>query len=220
MEDLIGLARRHRTDKWGSHWYAQHYDRHFAPLRDRPLKLLEIGVGGYDDPEAGGESLRMWRDYFPNARIFGLDVVDKTAHDEARIRTVVGSQDDPEVLDRLHRESGGFDIVVDDGSHVSAHVIAAFRHLFPLLNDGGIYAIEDLQTSYWPVYGGSSDPENRGDTSMEFLKGLADGLNHAEYDRPGYVPDAFDRTVVAVHFYHNLCFVQKGTNDEGSNLLG
>lgn len=209
-DDLISLATRHKTDKWGGHRYAQHYDRHFAPLCDRPLKLLEIGIGGYGVPTAGGESLRMWRDYFPHAEIFGLDVVDKTAHDEARIRTYVGDQSDPAVLERLHRDSGGFDIVIDDGSHFCAHVVASFTTLFPLMNDGGIYAVEDLQTSYWEVFGGGSDPGNRGGSAMEYLKGLADGLNHVEYAIENYQPTIFDKLVVSIHFYHNLCFVYKG----------
>lgn len=219
-DDLISLATRHKTDKWGSHWYAQHYDRHFAPLRDKPVKVLEIGIGGYGVPEAGGESLRMWRDYFPNAEIYGLDIADKRPHDEARIRTYVGDQSDPTVLERLHRDSGGFDIVIDDGSHVCAHVIASFQILFPLMNDGGIYAVEDLQTSYWEVFGGGVDPAKRGGSSMEFLKRLADGLNHVEYGIEDYVPNVFDRHVVSIHFYHSLCFVYKGLNDERSNILG
>ena len=219
-EDLISIATRHKTDKWGGHWYAQHYDRHFAPFRGKPVKLLEIGIGGYNDPQAGGESLRMWRDYFPNAEIYGLDITDKSAHDEARIRTYTGDQSDPAILERMHRDSGGFDIVIDDGSHFCAHVIASFKTLFPLLNDGGIYAVEDLQTSYWEIFGGGTDPANRAGSSMEFLKGLADGLNHVEYGIEDYEPSVFDRHIVSVHFYHSLCFVYKGLNDERSNVLG
>lgn len=217
-DDLVSLATRHGTDKWGTHWYAQHYDRHFAPLRTRPLKILEIGIGGYDVPEAGGESLRMWRDYFPNAEIYGLDIADKRPHDGPRIRTYIGDQSDPAILERLHRDSGGFDIVVDDGSHFCAHVIASFKTLFPLLNDGGIYAVEDLQTSYWEVFGGGSRADNRGGSAMEFFKRLTDGLNHVEYDIEGYAPDYFDRHVVSMQFYHNMCFIYKGVNDELSNL--
>lgn len=218
-ESLIDLATRHKTDKWGGHWYARHYDFHFGPLRDKPLTLLEIGVGGYDDPRAGGESLRMWRDYFPRATIYGLDIVDKSAHDEARIRTVLGSQDDPALLERLSREAGGFDIVIDDGSHLCGHVIRSFEILFPLLNPDGIYVVEDLQTSYWPVFGGRLTREADPQTSMGYLKRLADGLNHVEFGDPDYVPDTFDRHVVSMHFYHNLCFLYKGVNDEKSNML-
>ena len=53
-------------------------------------------------------------------------------------------------------EIGPLDIIIDDGSHLNEHVIRTFEILFPLLNEGGIYAVEDLQTSYWPDHGGSS----------------------------------------------------------------
>jgi hypothetical protein len=214
--DLVFLARHFGTDKWGRHWYAQHYERHLAPLRTRAITLLEIGVGGYADPRAGGESLRMWKAYFPKARVFGLDLFDKAALQEDRIRILQGSQDDPATIERLLAETGPLDVVIDDGSHQNAHVLRSFDLLFPHLREGGIYAAEDLQTSYWPKFGGSLDPDSR-DTSMAAFKRLADGLNHAE--RIGYAPTALDRSVRAVHFYHNLVFVERGRNEEPSNIL-
>jgi hypothetical protein len=216
--DLVFLARRFGTDKWGRHWYAQHYQRHFESFRRRAITLLEIGVGGYDDPRAGGESLRMWKAYFPKARIFGLDLYDKSALQEERIRIFQGSQDDPAALDRVVAETGPLDVVIDDGSHQNAHVRRTFELLFPHVREGGLYAAEDLQTSYWPKFGGSLDPDADG-TSMAVFKRLADGLNHAERIAPGYQPTFLDRNVKAVHFYHNLVFVERGPNDEGSNIL-
>jgi hypothetical protein len=50
----------------------------------------------------------------------------------------------------------GFDIIIDDGSHVNEHVITTFEYLLPILNNEGLYVIEDTQTAYWPEYGGSS----------------------------------------------------------------
>jgi cephalosporin hydroxylase len=218
--DLAALATYFGTDKWGTHWYAQHYQRHFAPLRRKPVRLLEIGVGGWQDPAKGGESLRMWKAYFPHAQIVGLDVIDKRFHDEARIRTVVGSQDDAALLTRLSAELGPFDIVIDDGSHMSAHVVQSFGVLFPLLSENGIYVIEDTQTAYWPEFGGASPADRAARTSMSVLKGLVDGLNHRELLRaPDFAPSYLERHIVALHFYHNLVFVQKGLNDELSNRM-
>jgi hypothetical protein len=216
--DLVFLAQRYGTDKWGRHWYAQHYQRHLAPFRKRALTLLEIGVGGYQDPHVGGESLRMWKAYFPKARVFGLDLFDKSALEEERIRIFQGSQDDPAVIERVLAEMGPPDVVIDDGSHRTAHVRRTFELLFPHVREGGIYAVEDLQTSYWPKFGGSLDLDAP-DTSMAAFKRLADGLNHAERIAPGYQPTFLDRNVKAVHFYHNLVFVERGPNDEGSNIL-
>jgi hypothetical protein len=102
-ESLTQLATRFGTDKWGVHYYTPHYEQHFAPLRHLPINVLEIGIGGYEDPAKGGESLRMWEAFFPNARIYGIDLHDKQAHDGGRIRTFRGSQTDKRVS-RLGQE--------------------------------------------------------------------------------------------------------------------
>ena len=219
-DDLSRLAEHVGGEKWAKRRFARHYQIHFAPRRFEPLTLLEIGIGGYDDPARGGRSLRLWKAYFPNARIFGLDVFEKREHEEARVRTFVGSQEDESVLRRVHREAGRLDIVIDDGSHINAHVISSFRILFPLLSQNGLYVIEDTQTAYWPEYGGA--PAAAGvATSMNFLKQLADGLNHREFpDRKrDHTPDYLEQNIVALHFYHNIAFIQKGLNDEPSNVL-
>jgi hypothetical protein len=225
-KDLRRLARLFGTDKEGLHFYCQHYQNHFQALRLKHINLLEIGIGGYDDPKQGGPSLRMWKTYFPNGRINGIDLLDKSSLEEARIRTFAGSQVDEAFLKRVVAEIGTPDIIIDDGSHRSEHVIASFKILFPLLAPHGIYVVEDLQTSYWgpdsPAtgdWGGSSDL-NAPHTSMNFLKSLVDGLNYEEFTLEGYRPSNLDRQIVAMHFYHNLVFIQKGMNDEGSNILG
>jgi len=218
-EDLVRLARIFRTDKWGSHWYAQHYNRHFAPLRKRKLTILEIGVGGDADPRAGGESLRTWKWFFRRSQIVGIDIHDKKALEEHRIRVYQGSQDDGAFLKRVVDEVGRPDIVIDDGSHENGHVITSFKVLFPLLQANGIYVVEDTQTSYWPSFGGLVHERHSDQTTMGFFKGLIDGLNFSEYLLPGYVPSFYDQHIVALHFYHNLILIYKGLNDEGSNLV-
>ena len=217
--NLGNLAQIYGSDKWGSHWYTQHYQRHFGHWRRSRITLLEIGIGGYADPQAGGASLRMWRKFFRRGRIYGIDIEDKHPHDERRIRTFRGSQIDEAFLKRVIAEIGPPDIIIDDGSHMNSHVIGTFKILFPLLADHGIYAVEDLHTAYWPEYGGSSDLLNNGATSMAFFKQLADAINHEELVHPQYVPSYFDQHVVGLHFYHGLVVVQKGFNNEGSPAL-
>ena len=217
--DLVRLAEKYGVDKWNDHWYIQHYERHFRALRHERLNILEIGVGGYQYPERGGESLRMWEEYFPRATIYGIDIHDKTAHERGRVKIRRGSQDDPQFLKQVVADAQGFDIIIDDGSHVNAHMITSFLTLFPLLNDGGYYVVEDLQTSYWPKFGGSSDDLNRSESAVGFFKGLVDCLNYEEIIRPGYQPSYVDRHIREVHFYHNLLVIKKGPNDEGSNHL-
>jgi hypothetical protein len=212
--DLNRLALFFHTDKWGSHWYTQHYQRYFQHLKHKRLNLLEIGVGGYEDSDTGGASLRMWKAYFRKSQIVGIDICDKTQFSEHRIDIRQCDQTDSEALHRLSNEYGGFDIIVDDGSHLNQHVIETFHVLFPLLRQNGIYVVEDTQTAYWPTWGGGiGNPSN----SMAFFMKLADGMNHVEYPIEGYVPNYFDKNIVEIAFFHNLVLIQKGNHDERTN---
>lgn len=213
---LSELALAHGTDKAGSHSYTGAYELHLATFRDRPVQLLEIGVGGYEYPQKGGESLRMWKEYFPQGRIIGLDIYDKSALAEERIEILQGDQGDRRYLEALAAEHGPFDIVIDDGSHLSGHVITSFRTLFPHLAESGVYVIEDIQTSYWGTY---AKPYRSPGTTMALLKELADGLNYAEFDVVGYQPTYTDLWVRSLTLYHNIAFIQKGSNIEPSNVL-
>ena len=115
--NLRALAAFYGTDKWTVHNYIEPYQRHLGPLRRRRLVLLEIGIGGYSHPMDGGGSLRMWRSYLPRAKVFGIDIHDKRAHDGPRIKTFRGSQDDEAFLADVLKHTGAPDIIIDDGSH-------------------------------------------------------------------------------------------------------
>lgn len=214
--DLSQIAERTGTDKWGVHFYTPHYEQHLRHLRDESFTLLEIGVGGYARDRQGGASLRMWKRYFRQAHIVGLDIQDKSFLDRPRITTVQADQTDPTALRDVLDRVGVPQVVIDDGSHRPADILATFQILFPLLPDGAVYAVEDTQTSYWPEFGGHEDPTASG-TTMDFVKALVDGLNHEEFLIPSYKPTYTDLHVKAVHCYHNLVVIEKGDNFEGSN---
>ena len=97
--------------------------------------LLEIGIGGYAREGQGGASLRMWKRYFPHAQIVGLDIEDKSFLDRPRITTCRPTRPtrrrcrDPRPVRRPA-------VVIDDGSHRPADILATFDFLFPLLPDG------------------------------------------------------------------------------------
>jgi hypothetical protein len=125
--------------------YLDEYDRLFRPLRRLPLRLLELGV-------QAGISMLLWREYFPNAIIVGLDVASKPEifPDEQRLHFVRGSQDDPAALDEAVAQAGGpFDIIIDDASHLGYLTARFFAYLFPTrLKAGGTYVIEDICTAF------------------------------------------------------------------------
>ncbi|HBB30630.1 MAG TPA: methyltransferase [Cyanobacteria bacterium UBA9273] len=239
-KNLGKLSPLYDDSKWEpGHWYAEHYQRHFAPLRLKKLKILEIGVGGYDDPKAGGRSLRMWKKYFRNSLIYGIDLVKKKALEENRIKIFQGSQTDESFLRDVLAETGGLDIIIEDGSSSNEAHIKTFKTLFPALNEGGIYAAENIHHSYWPSLsgerwsslakgsiflenwigcGGSLDL-NDPKTLMNMYKRLVDGLNYQDFLRPGYSPSYFDKHIVSIHFYPNLVILYKGNNDKPSNFI-
>ena len=204
------------TDKWGAHWYTQHYHTHFKKIRNKKLNILEIGVGGYDSPTIGGNSLRTWKSYFGKSNIYGIDIYEKNELEEKRIKIFKGSQIDDFFLHNVCQSIGEIDIIIDDGSHLNRHVIESFRILFPFLKTNGIYVVEDLETSYWSSMGGNSNDLKNADTSINFFKSLVDSLNHEEFIKPGYNKSYFDLNIVEVHFYHNMVFIVKGKNNEKS----
>jgi hypothetical protein len=213
---LDELAVRFGSDKYGHHhWYTQHYDTHLRPLRDQPVRVLEIGIGGYQDPRSGGESLRMWEQYFRRGLVYGLDIHEKKGIESTRIRTLSGDQSDPRFLDEIGRKHGPFDVIIDDGSHVNEHVITSFEALFPHLRDEGYYVVEDTQTAYWPAFGGTPEGVASAGTSLGFLARLIDGLNHREHrTSPEQEPARYDRSIAGIFFYHNLVFLKKAVNAE------
>ena len=211
--DLTQIGLECGTDKATEHRYTQHYERHLEHLRDEEFTLLEIGIGGYFEEGEGGESLRMWKRFFQKAHIIGLDFIDKRFVARPRISVYVGDQTDEVILRRIFEENDPIAVVIDDGSHHPEDVRRTFGIVFPLLQDGGVYVIEDVQTSYWPKWGGSLDRQSTTST-MALVKDLVDGLNWVEFLDEDYTPSFSDLHVRAVHCYHNLVIIEKGLNNE------
>lgn len=219
LDPLTQLGEKYGTDKVHDHWYTPHYHQRFHEWRDTPVRLLEIGVGGYHEGGLGGESLRMWRDYFTCelSVIVGMDIEEK-AFEIPGVHIVQGDQSNPADLRRIGDEYGPFDIIVDDGSHKPNDILQSWVVLFPeYLAMGGWYCIEDLQASYWPPFEGSS--VRTGDTVIGFLSGLIDRIHFAELDVPAYTPNRFDLTVVEMDIVRNLAFIRKGDNDVPSTIM-
>lgn len=210
------LAALCGTDKYGVHHYTPVYEEIVRPLRRRPVSLLELGVGGYARG-LGGESLLLWQAYFRRGRIYGVDIEDKTALSGGRVKVFQCSQTDRERLKALAGEIGPFDFVIDDGSHVSAHQIESFRILWPFVKDGGWYVVEDVQTSYWPAYGGGTPGSPRhGESCMSFFKALADSVNQCEFlERPSVETAP---SIGHIAFHHNLVVLRKDESQRKSNI--
>ncbi len=203
--DLDASAIHYGTDKSShGHAYTRLYRRYLRKRRRAVRSVLEIGVGGTTSSEgyestAGGQSLMMWSDYFPNAVIVGVDVYPKAVAGP-RIRFEQGDQSDEDFLSSLVRKYGPFDLVIDDGSHIGRHIGASFKVLWPAVKPGGIYVIEDLDVSYHPHWEGG--PPGTPDTGAELIKTLVDDtLCRAE--------ESFRPSIAAIHLFGEIAFLER-----------
>jgi hypothetical protein len=210
------LAALCGTDKYGAHDYTPVYHELMSRSRRKPIRLLEIGVGGFHGI-LGGESLRMWAAYFPRGKVYGIDIHDKTALSRGRVRVLQCSQTDRPRLVEIGEAHGPFDFVIDDGSHASLHQIESFRILWPFIKDRGAYIIEDVQTSYWPSFGGGTfGSEDYARSCMSYFRGLVDSVNLPEFLEPARPP--LDPTIGRIAFHHNLIIVTKDASARASNF--
>jgi hypothetical protein len=209
-ETLDELGLRFGTDKSSSlHDYLAIYERYLAALRDRPIRLLEIGI-------LNGASLAVWEAYFPQGAIIGADI-DKSTRRFARARVDIEilDQSNIESLVRLGRNHGPFDVIIEDGSHFWEHQITTLKTLFPFVKTGGIYIVEDLQTNF-----GAMAAQYRGVSSLscvEYLKRLVD-LRVADVNIDiKQEEDAFLRTygraLQTITFLRRACILEKGPSE-------
>ena len=141
--------RNIRTDKI-SHGYLQVYDPLFMSL-ESISNVLEIGV-------YNGDSLRLLQSYFPNSNIYGFDLTPpRDHHYNDRFKVLLGNQEDRDDLNGiLNNIDGDLDLIIDDGGHTMKQQQISFGCLFRHLKKGGVYIIEDIETSYWgrsSIYG-------------------------------------------------------------------
>jgi hypothetical protein len=141
MESLDTIFNKYDTDKnTRFHNYTRQYNTLLRDFRDKPVKYLEIGV-------FNGGSIKAIRETFKNSTcILGLDIDNRCKTYENvgnNIFVEIGDATDANFIKKITEKYGTFDIIMDDGSHVNRDVIKSFELLFPLLNDNGLYIVED-----------------------------------------------------------------------------
>lgn len=154
---IWALAAHYKLDKLSSsgyHDYISIYSNLFSKVRNDVKSVLEIGIGVVEDGQMlhvkkkgyeTGNSLRFWRDYFPQAEIMGADIFEVEIKEE-RITTFICDQRRKDSIMNLATMIGGkVDIIIDDGSHVYEDQLNTFIWLYDKVNIGGIYVIEDIR---------------------------------------------------------------------------
>jgi SAM-dependent methyltransferase len=128
--------------------YLPIYEDLLGFLRSRRFVLLELGVWK-------GHSLMMWRDAFPGATIVGVDLLPPSTDLGSRVHIVAGDHTDAALLARLRTKHApnGFDVIIDDGSHLGVTTARSLQALYvDHLRPGGLYVIEDWGTGYTPSW--------------------------------------------------------------------
>jgi hypothetical protein len=188
-----------RLHKWVH--YFDIYERHFERFRGKSPVMLEIGV-------MGGGSLAMWKAYFGDgAKIIGLDIDPECKkHENKDIEIFIGSQDNQKILDAIKAKYPHIDIVLDDGSHVSPHMIASFDNLYDHVQSRGVYMVEDTHTNYWPDWSGGVKVAG---TFMEFTKDkLLDEIN-AAHTRNAIPVSGFTQSTDSIVVYDSIVVFEK-----------
>jgi hypothetical protein len=189
-----------RVHKWMH--YFDIYERHFDRFRGKQPVVLEIGI-------MGGGSLEMWKAYFgPGCKIIGIDIDPACKQHEAQdIEIFIGSQDDASLMDAILAKYGAIDIVIDDGSHLSPHMIASFRLLYERISASGVYVVEDTHTNYWPDSGFDGGLKKAG-TFVEFCKDKIDEIGAAT-SRGALMPTPFTTSTDSISFYDSVVVFEK-----------
>ena len=162
--NLNELAEKYGTDKGSSgHGYMKYYETHFAEYKDIALDVMEIGV-------REGNSLLVWNDYFTRADITGVDnnaegkTPQKLWGNKDHGKITIKFLDQTKVAEAY--DDSTFDIVIDDASHISSLTIETFKTMWPLVDKGGMYVIEDMHVCHEPRF----NPDNF--STLQFLAQL------------------------------------------------
>ncbi|MCH2165368.1 MAG: class I SAM-dependent methyltransferase [Marinovum sp.] len=187
-------------NKW-THYFPV-YSRELARFKNRPVSFLEIGV-------FRGGSLPMWKGYFAEGSTLVFIDIDPACkeHEIDGTHIRIGNQADPAFLASLIEEFGPFDVILDDGSHISEHQIASYEYLWPAIKNEGVYLVEDTHTSYWPGFGGGYRNEA---SFMEYAKRLVDAMHSWYTDEDETFPfDGRAKELCAVRFYDSVVVLEK-----------
>ena len=208
-KNLKFISKKYKTTK-KMMGFISIYEKYLSEYRNKKINLLEIGV-------ENGESLKMFSEYFPKANLVGLDIF-KKEFSIKKTELFKGDQADIGILKKIVNKYKKFDIIIDDGSHINSDIKKSFNYLFSKLKYGGIYVIEDLQTSYISNWGGDGVNLNNKKTTMNFIRSLADRMHYQDIDNPFYKTNLFDGKIGFVHIYRNISIIKKEKNIYESNL--
>lgn len=206
---LDQLGVRHRTDKAsGHHDYLNIYEEYIKKYKGQEIVLVDA-VGGYEYKDRGGESLRMWAEYLPQAKIVGIDLYEKELQMPTNVKLFKCNQANPEGMRKVFDIVGAPTVFIDDFSHLNKETIETFEIVFPLLKPGGLYIVEDIETSWYPDhYLGTNDYNDVNfPSTVNYFRKITNGMN-AKYIS-GFPADDLSTQIFTMHFYRNFIAIIK-----------
>jgi hypothetical protein len=154
---LIQLVDDTKTDKNTLHSYLELYEKLLSPKKDTAKNVLEIGIGPVKLQNGG--SIKLWKDYFTNATVYGLDIIpkecvlDELVNDERVVLfTSTNAYDEIFFNENILKTNLKFDFMLDDGPHTLESMKTFIRLYSKVMTDDGILIIEDVQSiDWWPI---------------------------------------------------------------------
>jgi cephalosporin hydroxylase len=210
---LAELGRKYGTDKAGPHvhtfkgfCFLDVYERHLSYLQYENVNFLELGI-------LNGSSLKMWEEYFTNGNIIGLDIdPTKMRYTTDRTKIYVGSQSDELLINKIKSDyPNGFDVVLDDASHLNELTITSFNLLFNHLKPGGYYIIEDTHCTYggdgfadgakkWPGMNYNDNSVNFDNNRNDFNQFIFEKIKQLDFQ---------SGEIFSIHFYSETIVIEK-----------
>jgi hypothetical protein len=151
---LLDLVNNSKTDKNTTHSYLHLYQTLLESKRHTATNVLEIGIGDFG--EKNGGSIKLWRDYFTNATIYGLDilpidrVMDELLNDDRIVLyTSTDAYHDEFFMTNFLHKNIKCDFMLDDGPHTLESMKQFIKLYSQIMTDDGILIIEDVQSVDW-----------------------------------------------------------------------
>lgn len=219
--DFKIIGEQVKTDKVTVHGYDRFYNKEFEIYRNIPsIGILEIGV-------QNGESLQLWKQYFNHAFIYGVDIDIEKSDDRSTIFKIDQSKIDElqTIKNRINHE---IYVINDDGSHIPEHQLLSFDYLFSnILEEGGVYIIEDIETSYWKrgsIYSYNTEYGLYHKSSIiEVFKKLVDYVNInflSDEDKKSldlktnFISSKTKNSILSINFSTNCIIIKKKSRDD------
>lgn len=208
MNTMQLIGEKYKTDKITHHKYHEIYPTYIEKFYQKNGGMIEIGL----EPKNGKASLNMWLDLFPNMHIYGLD---RGTPNEFKDRYTILQCDQSDLIQLnkcIDKVNHPIYFINDDGSHIPEHQLLTFNALFPLLEVGGVYIIEDIETSYWTKGGLYSYQTRYGKghekSIVEIFKKSIDGVN-MEFSKSTDGQVQHQKEIASISFAKNCIVVIK-----------